>query len=70
MTRTTVRIAEKEIDLLKWGVRVLIGVIIFFAQQLYRQVQDQDRHIDRLRERVIVLETKAGIERPRREENK
>ena len=66
MTKTTVMIAQKEIDLLKWGVRGLIGLLIFFAQQLYFQVQDQEKQIERLKLRVVVLETKAGIERPPR----
>ena len=66
--KKTVTIAEKEIDLLKWGVRVLVTVLGFFAVQLYMQVQKNGERLDRLKTRIVVLETKAGIEKPKREE--
>jgi hypothetical protein len=71
MPKTTVTIYQKEIDLLKWTIKgligALVGLIVWQAQQLYSQVQDQEKDLARLRTHIIVLETKAGIEKPLRE---
>ena len=59
----TVRVSGLEVDLVKWVLRALIGVITFFLVQIYMQVQDMDKRLDRHSDRIGRIEDKVGIER-------
>jgi len=57
------RINETEFDFIKWAIRALLAVVVFFLAQLYYHVQQMDDRIDRHSDRISKIEGRLGIER-------
>lgn len=58
-----IRVSGIEVDVVKWVIRVLIGIISFFLVHLYMQMDDMDKRLDRHSERISKIEGRVGIEK-------